>query len=224
MNDAMKRQVLNRIHLIMNAYNNYQRKNEHGRKRPELQRMLTQARATVYDVAGRDSAYGIQLDAFGHDQTLHPELALDHAFGVLQAVDEDIRSNNFLASIKTLVSGELFGDFLEMASHLVEEKYKDPAAVVAGSALEAHLKQLCIKYSVPTEAPDAKGRMRPRKADTINADLVKAHAYTPLDQKNVTAWQGLRNDAAHGNYSEYTIEQVQLMIDAIRDFITRNPA
>jgi hypothetical protein len=44
------------------------------------------------------------------------------------------------------------------------------------------------------------------------------------DQKQVTAWAGLRNDAAHGNYGNYTDEQVKLMVAGIRDFISRNPA
>ena len=64
---------------------------------------------------------------------------------------------------------------------------------------------------------------RPINADTLNAELVKVGAYTNLDQKNVTAWLGLRNDAAHGNYEEYGKQQVVLMIDSIRDFIARNP-
>jgi hypothetical protein len=31
-------------------------------------------------------------------------------------------------------------------------------------------------------------------------------------------------EAAHGKYNEYTKEQVQLMIQGIQDFMTRNPA
>ncbi len=43
-------------------------------------------------------------------------------------------------------------------------------------------------------------------------------------QKNVTAWLDLRNKAAHGEYGKYEADQVGLMIDGIRDFITRHPA
>ena len=64
----------------------------------------------------------------------------------------------------------------------------------------------------------------PKKADAINAELAKAAAYTKLDQKNVTAWLGLRNDAAHGHYSAYDNNQIVLLISSIRDFISRNPA
>jgi uncharacterized protein YodC (DUF2158 family) len=45
-----------------------------------------------------------------------------------------------------------------------------------------------------------------------------------VEQKQVTAWAGIRNDAAHGNYKGYTDEQVKLMIAGIREFISRFPA
>ena len=106
-----------------------------------------------------------------------------------------------------------------MSKHLVLSGYKDAAAVMAGSTLEAHLRQIANKFSVQVEVSD-----RPKKADAINSDLAKISAYNKLDQKNVTAWLGLRNQAAHGNYNEYDKQQVNLLISSVRDFITRNPA
>jgi hypothetical protein len=58
----------------------------------------------------------------------------------------------------------------------------------------------------------------------MNSDLAKAGAYNKNDQKQVTAWAGLRNDAAHGSYSNYTDGEVKLMMAGIRDFISRNSA
>jgi hypothetical protein len=54
--------------------------------------------------------------------------------------------------------------------------------------------------------------------------LVKAGAYSILDQKSVTAWLDLRNKAAHGRYAEYQKEQVALLIDSVRNFMVRHPA
>ena len=64
----------------------------------------------------------------------------------------------------------------------------------------------------------------PKKADLLNSELTKQQVYSKLDQKNVTAWLGLRNDAAHGNYDAYGKEQVGLLIAGVRDFISRVPA
>jgi hypothetical protein len=58
----------------------------------------------------------------------------------------------------------------------------------------------------------------------MNTELAKAQAYSKNDQKQVTAWAGIRNEAAHGNYSNYTDGEVKLMLAGIRDFISRNPA
>jgi hypothetical protein len=107
-----------------------------------------------------------------------------------------------------------------MADHLLHEGYKDPSAVLAGGVLEEHLRQLCAKYTILV----TDGSGHPRKADALNADLAKAAAYSKLDQKNVTAWLGLRNDAAHGKYGAYKADQVGLLIQSVRDFITRVPA
>jgi hypothetical protein len=38
-----------------------------------------------------------------------------------------------------------------MAEYLLNESYKDPAAVMTGSVLEEHIRQLCIKNSIPIE-------------------------------------------------------------------------
>ena len=70
--------------------------------------------------------------------------------GILKSIKTEI-DNGWLTSLKGLVSAEIFSDFLEMADHLLRENYKDPAAVMIGSVLEEHLRQLCIKHSIPTD-------------------------------------------------------------------------
>jgi uncharacterized protein (DUF2164 family) len=129
-------------------------------------------------------------------------------------------SAGYTQSVIELVHADIFADFLEMADYLLEQGYKDPAAVVTGSVLEEHLRKLCIKHGVPVAKPDG----RPKTADTLNSELTGAGVYSLLDQKNVTAWLDLRNKAAHGKYSEYTKEQVALMLQAVRDFLSRDQA
>ena len=71
----------------------------------------------------------------------------ERARGILKAIKYEI-DNGWLLSMKGLISAEIFSDFLEMAEHLLSEKYKDPAAVMIGSVLEEHLRQLCDKNGV----------------------------------------------------------------------------
>jgi len=138
--------------------------------------------------------------------------------GVLKALRADYEEG-FLQSIAELIHADLFSDFLEMADHLLEQKYKDPSAVIAGSVLEEHLRKLCDKNGIPTDTGG-----RPKKADLMNAELATANVFSKLDQKNITAWLDLRNKAAHGRYGEYTQDQVALLVQGIRGFIIRNPA
>jgi hypothetical protein len=55
----------------------------------------------------------------------------------------------------------------------------------------------------------------------LNAELRRIGAYGKLDQKNVTAWLDLRNNAAHGNYSNYNALQVENQLAGVREFIAR---
>jgi len=122
--------------------------------------------------------------------------------------------------MKGIVSAEIFTDFIEMAHHLLTEGYKDPAAVIIGSVLEEHLRQLCIKNEIAFE--DIRNeKMVNKKADTLNGELANKQVYNKLDQKSITAWLDLRNKAAHGKYSEYNRHQVELLISSVTEFIAR---
>lgn len=109
-----------------------------------------------------------------------------------------------------------------MAQHLLSERYKDPAAVVAGSVLEEHLHS-AAKHGVDTEFTDAKGSRVPTRASTLNVDLSKAGVYSRINQQNVTAWLAQRNKAAHRQYSEYAAENVDLMIQGIMNLMAAFP-
>lgn len=181
------------------------------------QRLLTRAIAAIERATGKNSVYYEQaIGEFNKKGNAHLRLA--SIIGIVDAARVDIEAG-YLQSFEQLIHSEIFADYLEMAGHLIETGYKDAAAVIAGSTLEAHLKQLCEKYEV-----DIENGGKPKKADALNAELVKASAYSKLDQKNVTAWLGLRNNAAHGSYGEYDIQQVRLFLAGIQAFITRNPA
>jgi hypothetical protein len=169
-----------------------------------------------------ESTFGREHSYYGEfDKRVEARWESDgkYALGILTAIRDHIKGG-WIETTKGLVTAEVFADFLEMAEHLLDQKYKDPAAVVAGSVLEEHLRQICNAASVPVE-DIAHGKAVPRKADSLNADLAKAGKYSKLDQKQVTAWLDLRNKAAHGKYSEYTSDQVALMLAGVRDFVSR---
>ena len=190
--------------------------------RGEYMGFIAAARAAVERVAGRDSAYVRQaeamMDKYG---AAHPVNAANLQ-GIAKALRSDV-ANGYLQNLKELLHSDLFSDFLEMADHLLETGYKDAAAVISGTALEVHLKQLAAKHAISLTTT-IKGEDVPKKADRLNADLVAAEVYGKLEQKSVTAWLDLRNKAAHGDYAAYSADQVRMHVDAIRYFISRYPA
>ena len=142
----------------------------------------------------------------------------ENGINILTAILSEV-DNDWLISVKSMVSAEIFSDFLEMSNYLLVQNYKDPAAVMIGSVLEEHLRLLCKNNSVDIDFVNKSGDTIPKKADTMNSDLAKANAYGVLEQKSVTAWLDLRNRAAHGKYSEYSQGQVELMYQGVLNFI-----
>lgn len=206
-------EVIQKFKLITSSTN----ENWDGVSTSELSRLITLARAVIERVSGAGSPYQKQSESILARKVWDGSKA-GLMMGVVESLRDDVEAG-YLESMKELIHGDLFSDFLEMAHHLLAESYKDAAAVIAGSSLEAHLRNLCEKFNVDTESGP-----KPKKAESINQDLAKASAYTKLEQKTITAWLDLRNKAAHGHYGEYVAAQVAVMISGIRDFIIRHPA
>jgi hypothetical protein len=183
----------------------------------ERQALVTRAISAVHRISGTNSSYSQEISRIHRPNTqIHNHIS--EIIGVAQALRDDLHSG-YVRNLTEMIHAEVFSDFLEMARHLVDSGFKDAAAVIAGSTLESHLKKLATKYSIPVTIDN-----RSVKADKLNSDLVELPAYSVLDQRNVTAWLDLRNKAAHGNYNDYTKDQVVLLVSAIQDFITRIPA
>jgi hypothetical protein len=209
---------IKQLDTLLDTHREMQRKSQHNdlSDLPKIDRqsLVTRAIAATHRITGTSSIYSLEIERIiKKDPHLH--LHTSSVLGVILALRDDI-AGGYMQNLAELVHADIFADFLEMAQHLCDNKYKDPSAVIAGSTLESHLKKLAIKNSVPIDIAG-----KPIKADKLNADLAKADVYTILDQKNVTAWLDLRNKAAHGNYTEYNIDQVKLLIASIRDFISR---
>jgi len=54
------------------------------------------------------------------------------------------------------------------------------------------------------------------KLDKMNADLAKAGVYNKLVQKQLTAQADIRNSAAHGQYDQFSKEDVASMIKEVQ--------
>jgi hypothetical protein len=133
---------------------------------------------------------------------------------VLQAVRSDF-DFGFFDRAELLIRAEVASDELEQAELLAKAGYYAPAAVVAGVVLETSLRKLADANGIALLNPN--GSRRP--IDPLNIELAKTGMYNPTKQKDITAWAGLRNDAAHGNWSNVKPADVDRMISGVRTFV-----
>lgn len=183
-----------------------------------LQEVTTLACATIKRLAPPGSAYLEHMPAVHYSLRLSSGMGepdLLRLQGILRALRADYEAER-LQSFKELLQGDLFSDFLEMAEYFLQEGYKDAAAVIAGGVLEQHLRKLCGKHAISIPPKP--------NLNTMNTDLAAASIYGKNEHKQVTGWAALRNDAAHGVYGNYTVDEVKIMTLGIRGFISRNPA
>lgn len=185
-------------------------------------RIITRSRNLVQKIVGKDSPYTQEVEFISSQESASSYKA-EIIIGVLSGLKDELTIGG-LDSVPELVRGELFENFLQMAEYLANEGYKDAAAVITGSSLEAHLKHLAQKHQIEIQIPESGTKPKHKKAEMINQDLYKAKIYSPLDQKQITAWLDLRNNAAHGNYAVYSSEQVMQFIEWTKDFISKNGA
>jgi hypothetical protein len=186
-------------------------------KASELIGLKTGALSLILKIYNSNHPYYLEIDKLTN---YNYPITASKILNILNSVKEEV-TGGWLFTTKGLVSSEIFANFIEMAEHLLSENYKDPAAVMIGSVLEEHLRQLCLKNDTEIDIEKEKKTI-PKKADRLNSDLATNQIYNKLDQKSVTAWLDLRNKAAHGKYSEYTKDQVQVMSFGVLDFLTRN--
>jgi hypothetical protein len=200
---------------LLKAYGAYMIK-EPPYSTAEAVELIVRMEAAIERLAPRSSRYVQEAETFRRNDQ-RPRMV--RLAGVLKALKEDV-NEGWLQTVEELVHADTFSDLLEQARELNSKGYKDAAAVIAGTVLESHLRLLCDKNSIPTSLQAG----RYKTADSMNTELAKTGVYNQLQQKQVTAWLGIRNAAAHGKYSQYTAADVVSLISGVEQFIISNPA
>lgn len=109
-------------------------------------------------------------------------------------------------------------DLMEQVQTLLDDERTHAAAavVLAGAALEEFLRSQVNAYTL--EVPG-----HPSISAYANA-LRKSRYLSAQDVKDVTAWAGQRNEAAHGQFEVLSRARAQIMVDGINLFIRQKTA
>ncbi len=144
-------------------------------------------------------------------------LTLEQMGGVFATATSMVK-NNRIGSIIDAIRAETEGEILEQAIALLTSGHV--ATVIAGGALETHLRQLIKKNNLPVVGEGSISKFDSAAAKARNDGT--ATLYSAIDSKLITGWGGIRNEAAHspGAFSR-SHDDVKRMIDGILEFIAR---
>src|SRR5439155_5035765 len=116
---------------------------------------------------------------------------------------------------EALARVEAATDLMEQVQRLLDDKDVHPAApvVLAGAALEEALRSLVVGSAVqPTGKPGLA---------SYAAALRQGAVIDKQDEKDITAWAGQRNEAAHGEFEKLSRERAQIMVDGLNLFMRK---
>lgn len=136
--------------------------------------------------------------------------------GVFKGALSQVRKDR-IGTLVDAIREEAEADLLDQADALLA--YPSAAAVIAGGALETHLRHLVNKHGL---AFAGEGSISKYDAAIAQARNAGNQIYSANVGKLVTSWGGIRNDAAHdpGNF-KWSKDDVRRMIEGVRDFIER---
>lgn len=164
------------------------------------------AESLLLSVLGEGSPH-LQALRVARDAFSGYESDFDRLRAILAAAREDY-VGGYLFTMRALVKAEVLDDALVQAEALLHSNFKDPACILIGVALEVTIKELIRQAALPEG-----------KLEKMNADLCKAAKYNLAKQKQITAWADLRNKAAHGDWSDYSLDDIKEMFSGVQRFI-----
>ena len=182
----------------------------------QIPQLCLRLKQTLLDMSPHGSEYWNYAASFSGP---FRAISVGNLYGALKSLREDY-ANGFLSGFNEMVDAELFADILKQAEYLISQGYFRASAVVAGVALESHLRKLAEKNLISITKDDG-GYIN---AEFLNGELRKKGIIDKTINKSITGWLGLRNDAAHPGTKKQNDGLIEPMIAGIKIFIQQYPA
>lgn len=120
-------------------------------------------------------------------------------------------------SLEREIQIETVSDYLEQAADLLNDKKVHPAApaVIIGASLEEFLRTWLIDVGIDLQNINM-------NLDSFAKELRSRDLITKQDSKDITAWGGIRNDAAHGHWDNVKDEnRIRIMLEGVNLFMRK---
>jgi hypothetical protein len=173
---------------------------------------VTKAENMLLQLLGSDHIYYQRFHGWAQPVTGQVRMGLAAALQHLNALRDDLGKGR-LTSLRSLVTAEVFSDFLDMAAHLLDHGYKDPAASLVGAVLERGLRDIAGANGLSVGTGD--------NLTSLSNRLAERAVFNRLTQKSVNVWIALRNHADHGEFDEYTLDDVRNMQQGVNTFLSQ---
>jgi hypothetical protein len=142
----------------------------------------------------------------------------ERLFAVFQAAHRMVR-NGRLGSFVDLIRADTEGELLDQATALLEDGGL-AATIIAGGALETHLRHLTSRYGLTIKGNGSISKYNDAISQARNNN--QKVDVTASDSKQITYWGDVRNQAAHKPLDfKKDAKEIDLMIQGIRSFIAR---
>jgi hypothetical protein len=176
----------------------------------EYQRFKAETMNIVKNVCGENSAHYVVLKQLAENKNTAAatEYFVDF-YGVLEAARRDFEGG-YLFDLEKRITGELFGDFVNLSKAAMKEGHKEVAAVLACAALEDALKRYARGQGLDVDDQVMQSVVNALKSK----GLVSGAQKTLLD-----AMPKVRDFAMHANWDKITPEDVSSVIGFVEQFL-----
>ncbi|MFF7798067.1 hypothetical protein [Streptomyces olivaceus] len=120
--------------------------------------LVSRLESAIDRLALPNSSYVKQLDL--HRSEKRTRFKIHDVYSIALGLRDDLKEGWIAAAIE-IVHANTHSDYLEMSEALIRSGYKDAAAVIAGTALEVHVRALCMKHGVDTKLSDGAPKRQP---------------------------------------------------------------
>ena len=201
------------FHEELQKFEALARKDE--KSRYQVVGLRTQVLDFLRVTAGPKSAFAQEVESLPRTTNQHQAAQL--ATIMQSFVDHIERGLSAAISVGRKAQLDVVSDLLGQAQQLLEEKAVHPAAptVLIGATLEEFLREWVDSADLSL------GSRKPSLQNYVTV-LAEAGLITKQDVKDLTAWAGLRNHAAHGNWAEVEdSSRIKLMLEGVNLFMRK---
>jgi hypothetical protein len=176
-----------------------------------VQKWLINAENILEIVFGKDSLQLKTFDSIRKNEKTKFANKVHKIKGLLEGAKEDIE-NGFLLGQEFIIANEVFDSVLEEAKFFIfEQKNKDIGAILLRIVLEAAIKRIAKKEGIDIEG---------KKISALNDELKMNNIFMQTIWRQNQAWLDIGNDAAHGNFKNYDLKQVENFHQGLVNFLS----